>query len=189
MVAIHPPTTPEHDTPMQKYVCILTYLICGIAISPEICFGRLGETEEELQRRYGQPFYQTTKKDEVPPGGEKMLSYLKDKIVIHVTLFQGRSVSEGFEFENAGRPLPIEGDLIQKAEAILDANSSGRNWRRQPAPQVLNNEILHGWERDDGRAFAIVWRPNPNILEVSTVEFQKESGRARRAAAAGASGF
>ena len=176
---------------MPKLICLLTYLICGIAISPEICFGRLGETEEQLQRRYGEPFYQTTKKDEVIPGGEKELHYLKHEegIVIRVTLFQGRSVGEGFEFENDGRPLPIEGDLIEKAEAILDANSNGRKWRRNHAIQIMNNEILDGWERDDGKAFAIVWRIKSNMLEVTDVEFQQEISRAKRAAAAGASGF
>jgi hypothetical protein len=54
---------------------------------------------------------------------------------------------------------------------------------------MLNKGILHGWERDDGEAIGVVGRQNPNILEVSTTEFQQESGRARRAAAAGASGF
>ena len=175
---------------MQKHLYFLAYLICGIAISPEICFGRLGETEEQLQRRYGPPFWQSTKIEDVPPGGEKRLHYLKDKILIYVTLFQGRSVSEGFAFEDAkGRPLPIEGDLIEKVEAILDDNSDGREWRRHPAPQVVNKEFLHGWERDDGKAAALVWRNAPNILEVSDVEFEQESDRARRAAAAGASGF
>lgn len=175
---------------MKKCFCLLVYLICGISLGPEICFGRLGETEVELERRYGRPFYQSTKKDDVPPGGEKTMSYLKDNIVIHVTLFRGRSASEGFQFEDAsGRPLPIDGDVIEKAEAILDANSDGRKWRRHAAPQMLNKGILHGWERDDGEAIGVVGRQNPNILEVSTTEFQQESGRARRAAAAGASGF
>ena len=175
---------------MQKYACILTYLICGIAISPETCFGRLGETEEELQRRYGQPFYETTKKDEVPPGGEKILSYLKDKITISVTLRQGRSVREVYEFKDANRrPLPIEGDLIEKVEAIIDANSDGRTWRRHPAPQGTIPNALHLWERDDDNASAFVWKDEPSALEVSHRVFILESIKAQRAAAAGASGF
>jgi hypothetical protein len=175
---------------MKNCFCPLVYLVCGIALSPETCFGRLGETEAELERRYGRPFYQSTKREDVPPGGEKTLSYLKDKIVIHVTLLRGRSASEGFEFKDAnGRPIPIDGDVIEKAEAILDANSNGRVWRRLPAPQMVNKAFLHGWERDDDEAAAVVWRNDPNILEVSTSEFQQETGRARRAAAAGASGF
>lgn len=175
---------------MKKYFCLLVYLICGISLWPANCFGRLGETEEQLAQRYGQPYFQSTKKDDVPPGGEKTMIYVKDKIVIHVTLLRGRSASEGFRFNDAnGRPIPIEGDVMEKAEAILDANSNGRKWQRHPAPQMVNKEILHGWERDDDAATAMVWRSNPNVLEVSTNEFHQESRRASRAAAAGASGF
>ena len=177
---------------MPKLICLLTYLICGIAISPEICFGRLGETEEQLQRRYGEPFYQTTKKDEVTPGGEKELHYLKHKegIVIRAILFQGRSVSEIYEFTgDKQRPLPIEGDLIAKAEAIIEANSEGNAWRRLPAPQLLNPDMLYLWSRADSGARAVVWKDMPNALNVSLMVFVQEVQRAERAAAAGASGF
>jgi hypothetical protein len=159
-------------------------------ISPEVCFARLGETEEQLGQRYGRPFYQSTDKSVVPPGGEKRLNYLKDNITVHVTLYQGRSVVEGYEFKDDGRkPLPIEGDVLDTAEAILEASSQGHGWRRHPMPQQVNPRILHVWQREDGNASAVVWRNEPNTLEVSDSEFMRESNRARKASSTGASGF
>lgn len=175
---------------MKKLFCLLTLTACSHLLSPAACFGRLGETEEQLERRYGRPFYQTTDKSMMPPAGEKRLNYLKDDITVNVTLYQGRSVSEGYEFkDSARRPVPIEGDSLDRAEAILEASSQGHEWNRHPAPQRVNPGILHVWQRSDGNASAVVWRNKPNMLEVSDSEFMQESNRARKAGAAGASGF
>lgn len=175
---------------MNKHLHLLACVVYACLLSPAVCFGRLGETEDQLERRYGRPFYQTTDKSMMPPAGEKRLNYLKDDITVNVTLYQGRSVSEGYEFQDSDRrPLPIEGDVLDRAEAILEASSQGHNWNRHPAPQKINPGILHVWQRSDGNASAVVWRNNPNMLEVSDSEFMQESNRARKAGAAGASGF
>lgn len=52
---------------MKKLSYLLTLTACGYLLSPAACFGRLGETEEQLERRYGRPFYQTTDKSMMPP--------------------------------------------------------------------------------------------------------------------------
>jgi hypothetical protein len=175
---------------MRNCVTISAFLAFCCVCFPSVSFGRLGETEEQLEKRYGRPFYQTTDKANMPPGGEKRLNYLKDNISVYATLYRGRSVAEGYEFkDNSGRPLPIEGDALDKAEAIIEASSAGHTWRRHPTPQLANPRILHAWERSDGKASAIIWRNEPSILELSDTEFMRESGRARKAASAGASGF
>lgn len=175
---------------MNKHVHLQAYVFYACLLSPAVCFGRLGETEDQLEKRYGRPFYQTTDQSMMPPAGEKRLNYLKDDITVNVTLYQGRSVSEGYEFTDGDRrPAPIEGDLLVRAEAILEASSQGHNWKKHPAPQLVNRDILHVWERSDGNASAVVWRANPNTLELTDMEFMRESNRARKAGAAGASGF
>jgi hypothetical protein len=171
---------------MPIFACLAFAYVC----LPGASFGRLGETEEQLERRYGRPFYQTTDRANMPLGGEKRLNYLKDNITVHVTLSRGRSVSEGYEFKtNDRRPMPIDGDVLNTAEAILDANSEGHEWSRHPAPQSVNPRILHVWQRSDGEASAVVWKNEPSMLELSDNEFMRETGRARRAESAGASGF
>lgn len=175
---------------MKTLFRLLQVVAYSCLVFPAVCLARLGETEEQLERRYGRPFYQTTDRANMPPGGEKRLNYLKDNITVHVTLHQGRSVSEGYEFNDSKRdPLPIEGDVVDTAEAILEASSQGHEWRRNPAPQRINPGILHVWQRSDGNASAVVWRNKTNMLEVTDTEFMKESNRARKAGASGASGF
>ena len=177
---------------MKTHCCLPVVLLWlyGSLISPPLCFGRLGETEEELERRYGRPFYQTTDRANMPPGGEKRLNYLKDNITVHVTLHRGRCVSEGYEFKDSQRrPLPIENETLDTAEAILEASSQGSEWSRHPAPETVNPGIKHVWQRADGGASAVVWRNSPNMLELTDNEFMAESNRARKANAAGASGF
>jgi hypothetical protein len=175
---------------MKPFSCLMPVVAYICLVSPAVCLARLGETEEQLERRYGRPVYQTTDKAGMPPGGEKRLNYLKDNITVHVTLHQGRSVAEGYEFKDGSRgALPIEGDVIDTAEAILDASSQGHEWRRHPAPTRINPGMLHVWQRSDGKAGAIVWRNKTNMLELTDMEFMKESNRARKAGASGASGF
>jgi hypothetical protein len=175
---------------MKKHFHLFACVLYVCLISPAVCFGRLGETEEELERRYGRPFHETTDADSMPPGGEKKLAYLKDNITVHVTLFRGRSVSEGYEFKDGDRnPTPIEGEVLEKAIAILDANSQGHEWDRHPSPARSNPNFFQVWNRTDGNAVAIVWRNKSNMLELTDMEFMRESNRARRANAAGASGF
>jgi hypothetical protein len=53
----------------------------------------------------------------------------------------------------------------------------------------VNPDFIHVWERSDGNASAVVWRAKPNTLELTDMEFVRESNRARKAGAAGASGF
>lgn len=174
---------------MQLKSLFACLAFCCVSV-PSVSFGRLGENEQELERRYGRPFYQTTDKANIPPGGEKRLNYLRENITVHVTLSRGRSVAEGYEFkDNAQEPLPIEGKVLQTAEAILEANSEGHEWKRHPIPRSINPDILHVWQRSDGGASAVVWEKEPNMLELSDTAFMQESNRARKAASAGASGF
>jgi hypothetical protein len=175
---------------MKTLLCLMSLTAYGYLLAPPMCFGRLGETEEQLDRRYGRSFYQTTDKSMMPPAGEKRLNYLKDDITVSVTLYQGRCVLEGYEFRDSNRrPAPIEGDLLVRAEAILEASSQGHEWHKHPAPQQVNPDFVHVWERSDGNASAVVWRAKPNTLELTDMEFVRESNRARKAGAAGASGF
>jgi hypothetical protein len=171
---------------LVRPVCLALVL----AMFPTLCWGRLGETEEQLNARYGEPTFESTKKGTMPAPAEKHLEYLKDGVVISVALYQGRSVIENYAFKDENRrAVSIDGDVVAKADAIVQVNGGGFEWKRHPNPQAENREVLHAWHRKDGRARALVWANQADVLEVTDLLFMEELVRAQEAESAGASGF
>jgi hypothetical protein len=151
------------------------------------CFARLGETEEELEKRYGKPLEVRARPPEAPPA-EKAMVFTKDNMIVIVHVFQGRSVSEWYWFRDSNRKeFPVEKDP-QKAEALLRANSAGVVWEKHP-PIASNKEISLYWKRSDEQALAYVLKEEPEILRVQDASFVKESANSDKQKEAGLSGF
>lgn len=165
-----------------KHFCAALVLAC--AAQP--AWARIGETEEELKKRFGEPYTVNTKDITV---GDKQLFFVKDGIDVVATILNGRSVGEGYFFRKNGQPQPIEGDLLAKAAALVETNSHGRTWLKHPAPEQENPKIKHCWIRSDKNAVAVIWKSKPDVLEVTLNSVQEETFRANQAEAAGVGGF
>lgn len=165
-----------------KHFCAALVLAC----SAQPTWARIGETEEELKKRFGEPYHVNTKQIEV---GDKQLFFTKGDIDVVATILNGRSVGEGYFFRLNGQPRTIEGDLLAKAAALVETNSQGQTWLKHPAPEQQNPEIKHCWIRSDQNAAAVIWKSKPDVLEVTLKSVQEETFRANQAGAAGVGGF
>lgn len=173
---------------IKRLLCLSVVLTVLMAV-PSVSFARLGETEDELIERFGQPVSDITAKDQVGIA-DKILMFKKGDTVIHATIYKGQCVSEGYQFmDSNGNEVAINGAALEKADAALGANAAGFRWQKHPNPSAINPDMLHAWNRTDGAVAAIVWRNKPSILEINSMRFIKEDNEAKRAAAAGSSGF
>ena len=150
-------------------------------------FARLGETEAELETRYGKP--QSVKiPPEVPAPAEKSLCFVKEGVTVVVLVFRGRSASESYFFKDKdGAEVPVERDL-RKAEALLQANSGGGSWGEH-APELVNPGLAMVWARSDQKAIASVYKSQPNALRVEDALFMKEMMNSGKQSEAGLKGF
>lgn len=94
---------------MQIACCITTLLLFGAT-----AFARIGETEAQIEKRYGQAT--------VGSGSSKAYAY-KDFLVI-VTFDNGVSGIETFQKRNDNPMSRVE------IEKLLEANSDGSKWER-----------------------------------------------------------
>jgi hypothetical protein len=173
---------------MSSQFCVA---LCAVllAICPAgACWARLGETEAEIIKRYGQP----TGTDSDPKNlgiAEKKLRFFKGDTHVVVLIFRGRSVMECYTFLGEQvTPVPVRNNLA-KAEALLEASAQGEEWVRHPAPHLVRDDVLESWERSDGKAMAMVYLNRPETLEVSDVAYQREWNASEKRAKAGADGF
>lgn len=136
-------------------------------VDPKICRARLGETEKELQGRYGAPITPT------PPGlesgCEKTLAYEKGPVTIVVGLDNGRSVIEVFTFyDDAGNKVPAAGEGIEQVKALLEENGGGVPWFKHRDPKKIDPDASHVWSTMDGKRRAMVPDEKPNMLVLQT---------------------
>ena len=93
----------------------LAYCIATLLLFTTIAFPRIGETEAQIERRYGQPAS--------GPGSTKEYSY-KDLFVI-ITFDNGVSAIETYEKRNHSPMTDIE------IGAALHANGAGAKWHKR----------------------------------------------------------
>ncbi len=174
----------------KRVTCVVIALVVGGSTCHE-CVARLGETEEDVRARFGEPLWEATDKETVPAGGDKMLRFSKKGIEVFVTLRRGISVCEFYEFrDDNGDPEPISDDTnMRKVEGLLEANSQGHKWKRHVAAHMVLKGSRHVWERSDDGAAAVVWAKDPNVLEVTDTKWRLEANRDEKAAASGVEGF
>jgi hypothetical protein len=100
-----------------------------IAISTPLCQARLGETEDELVKRYG------PSQCEADESGARRCYFAHNRFSVSVYLLDGQSVSETFEEVTL---VPIRGQPPARKfteqvsdgtrEVVLGANSRGKTW-------------------------------------------------------------
>jgi hypothetical protein len=174
---------------MTKRLMFLSMIWAGVALVPAISFARLGETEDELIERFGQPVSEITDKDELGIA-DKELVFKKDDTIIHATIYKGRCASEGYRFmDRNGKDVSLRGLAVEKANAALGANAAGFRWVKAPDPTAINPDMLHAWNRSDGKVAAVVWENNPAMLEIQDMNYVRADNQAKQAKAAGDSGF
>jgi hypothetical protein len=102
-------------------------------------WARLGETEDQLIARYGDP----TNKGSGGPVGEKTswIHFKKSGFDIEVILFNGVSSQEHITNSQG------DGMTTQEIKTLLDANAQGHAWKELSGGQ--------NWQRDDGALASI----------------------------------
>jgi hypothetical protein len=124
---------------------ILPCLLFAVSILITPAWGRLGETEDELVARYGQPLSEMDQKAE----GNKIplaeLVFQKSGFEINVSLSDGISNAESFR--------KLNGDTIafSEVQTLLTSNSQGIGWE---APQTMGDDKQ--WGRDDGAIATLI---------------------------------
>lgn len=151
------------------------FAMAAVVASAEICFARLGETEAELEARYGKPY--ETIGDAAP--AEKLLLFQKDGTSVSVRIFNGRSACEIYRFRDAkGNKIAIKDDQA-KLKQILDANGNGAEWLGG-ASEAKEDKFDFMWMRSDFAASAAVYRAAPEALEVYTLEYFNKAKEAAK---------
>lgn len=151
-------------------VRMLSLLIAGgVAIgSSQLCCARLGETEAELEARYGNPLGEKLA-PEVPVPAEKVLTFKKDGEIVVVELWRGRSASEWHVFRDGGGNALAAAKCPQRVAAALEANSQGSSWEAHG--DRSNIGLLQFWSRQDGSAVAWVKADMPDAVQIQTLDF------------------
>jgi hypothetical protein len=154
---------------MLKVGVLVAASSLAIGLSQPV-FARIGETEQEVQARYGQSI--SEQKPIPPEPAEKILHYRKDNIKVIVKFWRGVSAYESFEFDK-----PINGQAMIQVNAILNANATRSRFVPQPPTVGLS---LHTWVTADECIHATIWRHVPNMLEIQTTAYIYEVARSRQ---------
>jgi hypothetical protein len=114
---------------MRSIYCITALLIATSA------FARIGETEQQIEARYGKPIKLI---GGVPPGLEGIKRYQSAGLDIYVNFISGLSEEEYYS-KQYGK--------IERAEvdAILQANSQGKEWKEIPSGHPLYSWRATRW--------------------------------------------
>lgn len=113
--------------------------LCLLALALGRADARLGETQAEIEKRYG-PAIQKVKFQKPI---ERRFKYHFAGYLIEVSFIQDRSVMEAIE--RADRGFLGEDEVA----AFLRANEAGSSWRREE-----NSNTERGYRRADGKAIA-----------------------------------
>lgn len=156
--------------------------VCAVCGS-QAAFARIGETEAEIEQRFGRSIHREEGNDPTEPG-DKCLHYLKGEVVVMVTFWKGRSVREDYKFRQT-----IEGESLKTAEAIFDVNANGQDWEKPANIQDFNPGLKHGWNSSEHEITGFIYRNSPDTLIVADRSYLEERSRRRKAAESGAGGF
>jgi hypothetical protein len=153
------------------------FALAILACSTGQCFAVLGDTEAELEKRYGKPLeVRVAPNLEFPT--EKMLKYSKDGDIIIVELWRGSSALEMRAFRD-GNGKPVDPATQQaRVAAMLEANAQGSSW--EAVGERPQYGMLQMWTRKDMGAMACVRKEIPNALEVRTSELTLARAKAAK---------
>lgn len=161
-------------------------VVCALA---NVCFGRLGETEAELEARYGKAIRVEPKPQGDYAPAEKRLCFVKNGVSVSVLTLRGRSVREDYGFSDKdGKPSSVR-DNLAKAEVLLDTNGQGAAWQARPVPPLFQHALDFLWVRSDGKAKANVFKAEPHVLRVIDDVFVDEANNSDTQQSIGLGGF
>lgn len=160
---------------MKKTLSLASVSACCAAISllfgglAEVCFGRIGESREQIVERYGEPKLEEADKTKIPGamerGFDRQLSFLHNNTIVIVKMQKGESVAEQFIFLRAAKPAPITDATLGSVEAILESSSGGQKWVRLP-PDLSPDDMNYFWSCKEGDTVAYVRRDVPTTLVI-----------------------
>lgn len=154
----------NHETTHMKTATAAIIMLLSLSGT---CWSRIGETRDEVIKRYGTPRPQ----EYFRPADEELL-FNFDGWTIIVTLFKGRSVQEWYRKTTpapAGGP-GLRGELFQESvDLCLGANSAGQEWKPLQKVRVHREmrdvgssenleRLLKAWSLNDGSRFAAYLR-------------------------------
>jgi hypothetical protein len=168
---------------INPHVSVLVIACVSFVCASQAAYARLGETEAELEKRFGPPYFKQEPLIETEPG-DKCLHYQKDGIQVMVMFWKGQSIREDYEFRGQ-----IEGESLKKAAAIVEANANGQVLEQPANPRALNPNLKHGWNTVDGEMFAYIYVNSPDTLNIVSRSYMAERDRRTKAAKSGAGGF
>jgi hypothetical protein len=123
---------------------------------PAIAFARLGETEEQLIARFGQPGLRA--KEMIFAQGKNRefgvkLGFRQDDWTIECAIIDGRSSRESYQKRGEWTD--------DHMRTVLNANGQGSKWTEISKPDV--RKYLREWRREDGGT--AVWRTTGMTVE------------------------
>lgn len=150
-------------TTAMRFVFVAFALFGPVSVRADI-----GETEQELVRRFGPPTQVVEGKGQTGPF-EKILHFTKATPSVSVALINGKSAYEEHHLDKA-----IEGPGDPKVLAVLDRQSHGEKWELFPNPKLLGEDRMCIWNRkgtaQEEGVFAQVRTTSPNCLVLQTDE-------------------
>lgn len=153
------------------------FAMAAVVASAEICFARLGETEAELDARYGDPAAVQTPPDVLPPAEKQKLWILdgpqNTAMVVMALIHNGRCVRECHSFRTDGKAMPLK-NFPAEVKSLLEANATGGKWE-DGRPDFIQPNFAMQLMRSDGKAFAYAWKNDPNVLVIDDIKFVRES--------------
>lgn len=154
----------------KLFVAVLALAV--FACSTGRCFAVLGETEVELEARYGKPTEIEANPDWAKPADKEITFSSRDGMGTAVLICRGRSVGEFHNFSDVNNANSPVKDNAEAAAARLVANSRGGEWvgGKEPDGSFL-------WINTSG-AGALVRKVSPHRLEIWDSKFQAEMMKA-----------
>lgn len=139
----------------MKAIAISFYIVFSVAT----VLARLGETEEQIQQRYGEPVGKPT--DETRR--EKSGTYIYNGFCIIVTFLDGKSHMEGYMKEDRKSKLSDA-----EIAVLLNANSFGNAWEAAEGSTSTDKKWTLG-----GTAIALYFpMHDPPTLMIATSEYR-----------------
>jgi hypothetical protein len=136
-------------------------------------YGRLDETIQEIEARYGKPLKGVTPESPATIAG----LYQKNGFQITVGFYEGKAYYEQYQKIDPQKPNSFLRISYAEQETLLKANCKGCNWTGNHTEiidadsGVKNSDTAY--DRSDGLAKAL-YRDNTGILRIRSVKFEKQ---------------
>lgn len=156
---------------MKRLLC-LSVVLTGLMVVPSVSFARLGETEDNIVKRYGEPFEVMQQRPDrmwLLSPAEKVLKFKTRAFAVSVYIMDGRSAVEAYTFTK-----DLSGSTDPAVQAILRENVAGdAKWSEVPNPEEVDSSFKCLWVLEAGpdAASATISHNKPASMELKTKKF------------------